>query len=93
MNLKEVLNKSYPGAAGMTGYLWLVMIVTIGVVMLIYTFYYDIVVTIFYNVALQNGMPGQKVDLFVFFYQYFPIPFFMSLICYFIVNSMVVEAF
>lgn len=86
--IQQVLNKTYRGAAGMAGYMFVIMIVSLGVVMLIYTLYYDIVVTIFYGVAITSGMPAQKADMFVYFYQYFPIPMFISLIVWFLVNSM-----
>jgi hypothetical protein len=85
--VNQLLNKTYRGAAGMAGYMFIIMIVSLGVVMLFYTLYYDIVVTIFYGVAIDNGMPMQKADMFIAFYQYFPIPMFISLITHFLINS------
>jgi len=75
-------------------YILIVMILTIGTVMLMYTLFNDFITDIFYNIAMNSGASSSTAgtDLFdyiVWMWEYsFIIVFVVSLIIWAIVNSM-----
>jgi hypothetical protein len=78
-------------ASGSTGYYFIILIVSLGIFGLIYGFYYPVYTGIFYNLALQAGMPVAKADMFFNFYVFSPLAAFLSMIVYFLINSMMPE--
>ena len=93
-NHKNNPNSPWYEKAYSPAYILIVMILTIGTVMLLYTIFSDFITDIFYNIALNNGASSSTAgtDLFdyiVWMWQYaFIIVFVIALVIWAIVNSM-----
>jgi len=70
-------------------YIFISMIISIGIVMLIYTLFNDYVTSIFYEIGTRNGGKQEIFDFIVQAWQvYFVIAFVVSMILWAIVNAM-----
>jgi len=88
-DVKKWCEKAYSPA-----YILIVMILTIGTVMLLYTLFSDFVTQIFYNIAMNSGASSSTAgtdmfDYIVWMWEYsLIIVFVISLVIWAIVNSM-----
>ena len=75
-------------------YILIIMLITIVVVMLIYTLFNDFITTVFYDMAMNFGASEtttgiELFDYIVWMWEYFiPIGFVLSLVIWALVNSM-----
>ena len=75
--------------AATPAYVFLVMILTIGVVMLVYTLFYDYVVTIFYDMGMSAGGDASTFGFIREFWRlYIIIGFVVSLVIWAVVSVM-----
>lgn len=93
VNMKEWLqnkiNKIDFCAGYSPAYIFIAMILTIGVVMIMYTLFNDFVTSVFYNMAISNGGDEELFGLMVDYWEtYFIIAFVLSMVLWAIVNAM-----
>ena len=91
---QRVHNSQWHEKAYSPAYILIIMILTIGTIMLLYTLFNDYITQIFYNIAMQSGASSSTAgtDLFdyiVWMWEYaLVIVFVISIVIWAIVNSM-----